>query len=260
VSHLSVCTVQLPQRFLRALLSLPHHTYSTLRCHLSSGNDPDSLWQKADSLFKCPCRSIRLWRQGKQVGELPGHEGPVLCLAVTEAGELLSGSGDHTIRRWQNKSCAQIYKGHTDTVRWGTGCGGAACWQALSWMCQAPHHCWLGPAVSANRFDILYCSAGKAVRLQTRLSCTPGCPPNQAVLQTRLSCKQRRYLARGLVQPGGVMCGHHLDGVAVPPAAFSWGLPRILKLPEPTAVCRCVHPELVAVLHWPGHVSQHTVP
>lgn len=181
--------MQLPQRFLRALLSLPRHTYRILRCHLSSGNDPVSLWQKADSLFKCPCRSIRLWRQGKQVGELPGHEGPVLCLAVTEAGELLSGSGDHTIRRWQNKSCAQIYKGHTDTVRWVPPAVGVL-------PVRKPYHGCVRRLIIAGWGQqcqptvlILYCSAGKAVRLQTRLSCTPGGPAHQVVLQTRLSCK-----------------------------------------------------------------------
>lgn len=66
------------------------------------------------------CRSIRLWREGKPAGELLGHDGPVLCLAVTEEGQLLSGSGDHTLRRWAGKSCTAVYRGHTDTVR----CGG----------------------------------------------------------------------------------------------------------------------------------------
>jgi hypothetical protein len=42
----------------------------------------------------------------------------VLCLAVTEGGELLSGSGDTTIKRWRGTQCVATYKGHTDTVRW----------------------------------------------------------------------------------------------------------------------------------------------
>lgn len=66
-----------------------------------------------------PCRSIKLWREGrdKPALEISGHEGPVLCLAVTEGGELLSGSGDTTIKRWRGAQCVQTYKGHTDTVR-----------------------------------------------------------------------------------------------------------------------------------------------
>jgi WD40 repeat protein len=69
----------------------------------------------------CACRSIRLWRGGKAAGQLLGHEGPVLCLAVTEEGQLLSGSGDHTIRSWAGSSCTAVYTGHTDTVRWAAG-------------------------------------------------------------------------------------------------------------------------------------------
>jgi hypothetical protein len=42
----------------------------------------------------------------------------VLCLAVTEGGELLSGSGDKTIKRWRGTQCVATYKGHTDSVRW----------------------------------------------------------------------------------------------------------------------------------------------
>jgi WD40 repeat protein len=65
------------------------------------------------------CRTIKLWREGrdKPAGEMTGHGGPVLCLAVTEGGELLSGSGDTTIKRWRGTQCVATYKGHTDTVR-----------------------------------------------------------------------------------------------------------------------------------------------
>jgi phospholipase A-2-activating protein len=41
----------------------------------------------------------------------------VLCLAVLEGGDLISGSGDTTIKRWQGTKCVATYKGHTDTVR-----------------------------------------------------------------------------------------------------------------------------------------------
>lgn len=68
-------------------------------------------------MLVCIPRTIKLWREGKSAGDLLGHDGPVLCLAVTEAGELLSGSGDQTIKKWRGKQCVQTYKGHTDTVR-----------------------------------------------------------------------------------------------------------------------------------------------
>lgn len=69
-----------------------------------------------------PYRTIKLWREGrdKPAGVISGHEGPVLCLAVTEGGELLSGSGDKTIKRWRGTQCVATYKGHTDSVRWAS--------------------------------------------------------------------------------------------------------------------------------------------
>jgi WD40 repeat protein len=83
-------------------------------------------------LYVSACRSIRLWRGGSAAGQLLGHEGPVLCLAVTEEGDLLSGSGDHTIRRWAGSSCTAVYKGHTDTVRWAAG---VQCCHVWIWHC-----------------------------------------------------------------------------------------------------------------------------
>jgi WD40 repeat protein len=64
-------------------------------------------------------RTLKIWRGGKCVRTLEGHEGPVLSLAVTPDGDVLSGSGDTTIRRWGGRSgvCTHVYRGHTDTVR-----------------------------------------------------------------------------------------------------------------------------------------------
>jgi WD40 repeat protein len=58
-----------------------------------------------------------VWRGTECIATLEGHEGPVLSLAVTREGDILSGSGDTTIRRWAGGKCVQTYKGHTDTVR-----------------------------------------------------------------------------------------------------------------------------------------------
>ena len=54
---------------------------------------------------------------GKCVQTLLGHEGPVLSLLATPEGDLLSGSGDTTIRLWSRGQCVQVFAGHTDTVR-----------------------------------------------------------------------------------------------------------------------------------------------
>lgn len=69
------------------------------------------------SLLPLSHSTIKLWREGRAAGQMTGHEGPVLCLAVTEGGELLSGSGDTTIKRWRGTQCVATYKGHTDSVR-----------------------------------------------------------------------------------------------------------------------------------------------
>lgn len=68
-------------------------------------------------LHVCLCRSIKLWRGSEAAGELTGHEGPVLCLTATPDGQLISGSGDGTLRRWQGNRCMHVYRGHQDSVR-----------------------------------------------------------------------------------------------------------------------------------------------
>ncbi len=64
-----------------------------------------------------------MWRGGKCCAELSGHEGPVLCLLCLPGGEVLSGSGDTTVRMWAEGpdgawSCIHTIKAHGDTVRW----------------------------------------------------------------------------------------------------------------------------------------------
>ena len=64
---------------------------------------------------------VKVWKDGKCVRTLSGHDGPVLALVVTpDGGEALSGSGDTTIKRWniQTGACLQTITGHSDTVRW----------------------------------------------------------------------------------------------------------------------------------------------
>ncbi len=67
-----------------------------------------------------------MWRGGKCAATLTGHEGPVLCLLVLPGGEILSGSGDTTVKMWApgGGPCIHTIKAHTDTVRCGTEAGG----------------------------------------------------------------------------------------------------------------------------------------
>ncbi|PNH02104.1 Ubiquitin homeostasis protein lub1 [Tetrabaena socialis] len=64
-------------------------------------------------------RTLRVWRDGKAAATLSGHEGPVLCLLVLPGGEMLSGSGDTSVKMWApgGGPCIHTIKAHTDTVR-----------------------------------------------------------------------------------------------------------------------------------------------
>ncbi|GIL66282.1 hypothetical protein Vafri_19894 [Volvox africanus] len=64
-------------------------------------------------------KTLRIWRGGKCVSTLTGHQGPVLCLLVLEGGEVLSGSGDTSVKMWApgGGPCIHTIKAHTDTVR-----------------------------------------------------------------------------------------------------------------------------------------------
>lgn len=51
---------------------------------------------------------IRLWRlNGKQVGELQGHESFIYSLASLPSGELISSGEDRTVRIWKDNTCIQ---------------------------------------------------------------------------------------------------------------------------------------------------------
>ena len=52
---------------------------------------------------------------GAQV--LEGHEAAVLCLLQLPNGDLLSGSGDCTIRVWSGGKCTHTIPAHSDSVR-----------------------------------------------------------------------------------------------------------------------------------------------
>lgn len=65
---------------------------------------------------------------------LEGHEAAVLCLLQLPNGDLLSGSGDCTIRVWSGGKCTHTIPAHSDSVRCGAsergGCAGACCQDA----------------------------------------------------------------------------------------------------------------------------------
>ncbi|GLC42085.1 hypothetical protein PLESTB_001066500 [Pleodorina starrii] len=64
-------------------------------------------------------KTLRVWKGGKAVASLTGHTGPVLCLLVLPGGEVLSGSGDTSVKMWGpgGGPCIHTIKAHTDTVR-----------------------------------------------------------------------------------------------------------------------------------------------
>ncbi|KAF2834954.1 ubiquitin homeostasis protein lub1 [Patellaria atrata CBS 101060] len=75
----------------RALCKLPHKHPSTAN-FASAGNDA----------------VIRLWTiQGKEVGQLHGHENFIYSLGVLTTGEIVSSSEDRTARIWNNNQCIQ---------------------------------------------------------------------------------------------------------------------------------------------------------
>lgn len=66
---------------------------------------------------------IRLWRlNGKQVGELHGHESFIYSLTSLPTGELVSSGEDRTVRIWSNNECVQTIT-HPAISVWGV----AAC-------------------------------------------------------------------------------------------------------------------------------------
>jgi phospholipase A-2-activating protein len=68
---------------------------------------------------------IRLWRlDGKQVGELQGHESYIYSLVSLPGGELVSSGEDRTVRIWRGSDCIQTIT-HPAISVWGV----AACGQ-----------------------------------------------------------------------------------------------------------------------------------
>ncbi|KJZ74277.1 hypothetical protein HIM_06283 [Hirsutella minnesotensis 3608] len=52
--------------------------------------------------------TLRLWKlNGRQVGELHGHESFVYCLTSLPSGELVSAGEDRTVRIWKGSECVQ---------------------------------------------------------------------------------------------------------------------------------------------------------
>lgn len=68
---------------------------------------------------------IRLWRlDGRQVGELQGHESYIYSLVSLPSGELVSSGEDRTVRIWRGSDCIQTIT-HPAISVWGV----AACGQ-----------------------------------------------------------------------------------------------------------------------------------
>ena len=71
-------------------------------------------------LFIHSSSTLRVWSpaDGRCLAVLYGHAGPVLAVAaLAPSGDVLSGSGDKTIKVWRGGSCIATLTGHTDTVR-----------------------------------------------------------------------------------------------------------------------------------------------
>jgi phospholipase A-2-activating protein len=62
-------------------------------------------------------KTLRVWRGGRCVAVLEGHEAAVLCALALPSGDILSGSGDCTIRVWSDHKCTHTIAAHSDSVR-----------------------------------------------------------------------------------------------------------------------------------------------
>ena len=61
--------------------------------------------------------SVHIWNTaGETLAVLKGHLSYVCALAVLAPNLLASGSGDHTIKVWENDMCIQTLKGHTNVL------------------------------------------------------------------------------------------------------------------------------------------------
>ncbi len=60
---------------------------------------------------------VRVWRQGKRLCELVGHEQAVLCCLALPNDTIVTGGADNVIKVWQNGMFLANIEGHTQPVR-----------------------------------------------------------------------------------------------------------------------------------------------
>jgi phospholipase A-2-activating protein len=63
------------------------------------------------------CSTVRVWGNDGSVEVLEGHGGAVLAVLVLPSGDILSGSGDKTVKLWSHGKCVRTFAGHGDSVR-----------------------------------------------------------------------------------------------------------------------------------------------
>ena len=62
-------------------------------------------------------KTVRLWKDGRLVSILEGHNRRIACMAVLPGGILASGSSDKTVRLWNRDGrLVKTLREHTDQV------------------------------------------------------------------------------------------------------------------------------------------------
>ncbi|KAG8525869.1 uncharacterized protein KY384_000629 [Bacidia gigantensis] len=80
---------------------------------------PSSHYSGADFASTGNDAIIRLWKlNGKEIGQLHGHESFVYSLVCLPSGELVSSGEDRTVRVWRNRDCIQTIT-HPAISVWG---------------------------------------------------------------------------------------------------------------------------------------------
>ena len=100
----------------------------------------------------CPVRR-RIARPSRRPASqvLEGHEAAVLCLVQLPNGDLLSGSGDCTIRVWSGGKCTHTIPAHSDSVRCAVVRVLAACMHSAAVKPCCMHSCgWKAHAASCS--------------------------------------------------------------------------------------------------------------
>jgi phospholipase A-2-activating protein len=64
-------------------------------------------------VFDMVLSTVRRWRNGKVVGILEGHDGPVQAVLSLPGGEVMTGSSDMTMKLWRGSICISTIRGHT---------------------------------------------------------------------------------------------------------------------------------------------------